>query len=258
MENKIFNRVFEHYEAGVKKFSKERVVACLLCGSQNYHLDFTTSDVDTKIIIVPTFADIAHNKPAVNEVGFMENSEDQIAYKDIRLFIGELRKQNTNFVETLFTEWYIRNRKFNAQWERLVDHREEIARLNERRALQAMIGLIRTNYSRMQKLDCGENYPAKIYATICRVYELINSYISGCTYSECLIPSNLDFIRRAKQGEFPKGAVYEHARSIMNSVDMYEENILSKFSNEENPQTLALMEDVEYEIMKLALQDAFK
>ena len=42
------------------------------------------------------------------------------------------------------------------------------------------------------------------------------------------------------------------------SIDMYEENILSKFSNEENPQTLALMEDVEYEIMKLALQDAFK
>ena len=258
MNDPILNRVFDHYKAGVEKFSKERVVACLLCGSQNYRLDFTTSDVDTKIIIAPTFADIAHNKPVVNEVGFFENREDQIAYKDIRLFIGELRKQNVNFVETLFTEWYIINSKFNAQWERLVNHREEIARLNERRALQTMIGTIRTNYGRMLKLDCGEKYPAKPYATVCRIYEFINSYISGFTYSECLIPSNLEFIRKAKLGEFQKDAVYEHAESIMNSIDMYEENILSKFSNEENPQTLALMEDVEYEIMKLALQDAFK
>ena len=257
MNDPILNRVFEHYEMGVNKFSKERVIACLLYGSQNYRLDFPTSDVDTKIIIAPTFTDIAYNKPIVNEVGFMENNE-QIAYKDIRLFIEELRKQNINFVETLFTKWYIINRDFNDQWQRLVNHKEEIAHLNKRRALQTMIGVIRSSYNSMKKSDCEEDYPAKSYATMCRVYEFMNSYISGFRYSECLIPSNLEFIRKAKCGEFPKDIVYEHARNIMNSIDMYEENILPKFSNEENPETLALMEDVEYEIMKLALRDAFK
>lgn len=273
MEDKILNRVAEHYKEGRDRFTHNRIIACALHGSQNYHLDFSTSDVDTKIIIAPTFDDIVKNTPPVSKVGIMDNGE-QITFKDIRLYIEALRKQNINFVETLFTDWYITNPMYHYQWKRLINKREDIARLNEYQALRTMIGVIRSEYKHMTKIvveeDGGKTYYAldgavksinelgynpKAYATVCRVDEFLSSYIAGCYYRECLIPSNIDFIRRAKQGAFPKEAVIEHAKSIMATVDMYEANILPKYSNEEDKETLALMEDVVYEIMKTSMKE---
>ena len=276
MEDKILNRVLEHYEEGIKRFSKDCVVSCVLHGSQNYHLDFSTSDVDTKLILVPTFNDIVENKPPISKIGFMDN-EEQINFKDIRLYIEALRKQNINFVETLFTDWYITNAKFSAQWDRLIAHREEIARLNEYQALRTMIGVMRSEYKHMTKIIAEEDdgkvycaldgaiksikelgYNPKAYANVCRVYEFLNSYIAGCDYQECLIPPNIDFVRRAKQGVFSKEEVLYHAKSIIESADMYESNILPRYSGTEDPETLALLEDVRYEIMKLALKGEFE
>lgn len=271
MEDKISNRIIEHYKEGCDRFSNNRIMVCALHGSQNYHLDFSTSDVDSKIIIVPTFTDIVKNNNPVNKVVTMDNN-DQITFKDIRLYIESLRKQNINFVETLFTDWYIANTKYHYQWKRLINKREDIARLNEYQALRTMIGVIRSEYKRMTKIVAEEDgvktyydsdgaiksinelgYNPKAYASVCRVSEFISSYIAGWDYKECLVPSNIDFVRRAKQGEFPKEAAIEHAKSIMEIIDMCEANILPKYFNVENKETLAFMEDVVYEIMKTSM-----
>lgn len=273
MEDKVFNRVVEHYKEGCNRFTNNRVVACALHGSQNYHLDFSTSDVDTKIIITPDFIDVVKNKPPINEIVAMDNKE-QITFKDIRLYIESLRKQNINFVETLFTDWYITNPTYHYQWKRLIYKREDIARLNEYQALRTMIGVTRSEYKHMTKASAeGDGvktyydsdgairsinelgYNPKAYASVCRVSEFISSYIAGWDYKECLVPSNIDFVRRAKQGEFPKEAAIEHAKSIMETIDMCEANILPKYFNVENKETLDLMEDVVYEIMKTSMRE---
>lgn len=273
MEDKIFNRVAEHYKEGCDRFTNNRVVACALHGSQNYHLDFPTSDVDTKIITTTDFIDIVKNKPPVNEIVTMDNKE-QITFKDIRLYIESLRKQNINFVETLFTDWYITNPTYHYQWKRLIYKREAIARLNEYQALRTMIGVTRSEYKRMTKAPAeGDDvktyydsdgairsinelgYNPKAYASVCRVSEFISSYIAGWDYKECLVPSNIDFIRRAKQGAFPKEAAIEHAKSIMETIDMCEANILPKYFNVENKETLGFLEDVVYEIMKTSMRE---
>lgn len=273
MEDKVFNRVVEHYKEGCNRFTNNRVVACALHGSQNYHLDFFTSDVDTKIIITPDFIDVVKNKPPINEIVAMDNKE-QITFKDIRLYIESLRKQNINFVETLFTDWYITNPTYHYQWKRLIYKREDIARLNEYQALRTMIGVTRSEYKHMTKASAeGDGvktyydsdgairsinelgYNPKAYASVCRVSEFISSYIAGWDYKECLVPSNIDFVRRAKQGEFPKEAAIEHAKSIMETIDMCEANILPKYFNVENKEILDLMEDVVYEIMKTSMRE---
>ena len=273
MEDKILNRITEHYKEGCDRFSKDRVVVCALHGSQNYHLDFSTSDVDSKIIIVPTFSDIVKDTRPVNKTITMDN-KDQITFKDIRLYIEALRKQNINFVETLFTDWYIANTTYHYQWKRLINKREDIARLNEYQALRTMIGVIRSEYKHMTKMPAEEDrvktyydldgaikpitelgYNPKAYATVCRVSEFVSSYIAGWGYKECLIPSNIDFVRRAKHGAFPKEAVIEHAQSLIETIDMCEASILPKYFNAENKETLALMEDVVYEIMKTSMRE---
>lgn len=52
------HRVLEHYDEAKTLFPEDRIVGIFLQGSQNYGLDLPTSDVDTKLIVVPTFQEL--------------------------------------------------------------------------------------------------------------------------------------------------------------------------------------------------------
>ena len=54
-EERIMNNVCGHLEEAYEYFPEDRVVGIFLQGSQNYGLDYEKSDVDTKLIIAPTF-----------------------------------------------------------------------------------------------------------------------------------------------------------------------------------------------------------
>ena len=58
----IMDRVQEHYNEALESFPKDRIVGIFYQGSGNYGLDYEGSDVDTKLIVTPTFKDIAMNK----------------------------------------------------------------------------------------------------------------------------------------------------------------------------------------------------
>ena len=57
----IMNCVQQHYNDALEYFPEDRIVGLFYQGSGNYGLDTPTSDVDTKLIITPTFRDIAMN-----------------------------------------------------------------------------------------------------------------------------------------------------------------------------------------------------
>ena len=97
MSNTI-KRVKEHYNEALEYFPEDKIVGIFLQGSQNYQLDTEFSDVDTKLIIVPTFTEIAMNKQPLSTTHVRENDE-HIDFKDIRLYINTFRKQNINFLE---------------------------------------------------------------------------------------------------------------------------------------------------------------
>ena len=104
MKQDVMARVREHYDESLKHFSEERIVGCFLQGSQNNGLDYEGSDVDTKLIIVPSFEDICLNKKPVSTTLIRANDE-HIDFKDIRLYIKTFRQQNPNFLEILFLFW---------------------------------------------------------------------------------------------------------------------------------------------------------
>ena len=62
----IMDRVQEHYNEALESFPKDRIVGIFYQGSGNYGLDYEGSDVDTKLIVTPTFKDIAMNKNPVS------------------------------------------------------------------------------------------------------------------------------------------------------------------------------------------------
>ena len=136
-EKDIFKRLAEHYKEALEYFPKDQIVGVFLQGSQNYGLDIEGSDVDTKLIVLPTLDDICFNKKAVSTTHVRENDE-HIDFKDIRLMFQTFRKQNLNFVEILFTEYKIINPMYADLWQKLVDSNELIAHYNPYAAVKTM------------------------------------------------------------------------------------------------------------------------
>ena len=80
------------------------VLGVFLQGSQNYQLDYSGSDIDTKAIIIPSFIDFVLNRKPVSTTLIREDNS-HIDLKDIRLMHDCFRKQNINFIEILFTKY---------------------------------------------------------------------------------------------------------------------------------------------------------
>ena len=148
-EMELQERIMEHWRDAVKLYLKERIIALVLQGSQNYGLDDAESDVDTKLLLVPTLDEIIFNKKPVSTTHVRENDE-HIDAKDIRLYWQCFRKGNPNFVEVLFTDYYIVNPMYADLWEEMRDTREQVARVNPLVACKAMMGMVQEKYHAME------------------------------------------------------------------------------------------------------------
>ena len=187
-------RVREHYKEALDYFEKDQIVGIFLQGSQNYGLEVEGSDVDTKLITVPSFRDIALNRKPVSTTHVRENNE-HIDWKDIRLYIETFRKQKLNFLEILFTPYKQLNPLYAEQWNRLIAAREYIARMNPWRAVKSMKGIALEKYYAMEhdypsKVDVLAQYgydPKQLHHLL-RVGEYLERYIAGEPYQNCLHP----------------------------------------------------------------------
>lgn len=71
----IMKRIEEHYQEALTFFPENRVVGIFCQGSQNYGLDYEDSDIDTKLIVVPSIDDIIFNKPPISTTHVRDNNE---------------------------------------------------------------------------------------------------------------------------------------------------------------------------------------
>lgn len=150
-------RVMEHYKEALKLYPEERIVGIFCQGSQNYYLDDEESDVDTKLLLVPTLDEIVFNRKPVSTTHILDNDE-HIDAKDIRLYWQCFRKGNPNFVEILFSRASYINPMYADEWAKMVVNREQIARVNPLVAAKAMMGMIQEKYHAME-----HRYPSRAY-----------------------------------------------------------------------------------------------
>ena len=262
-EKLIFQRLQEHYDESLQYFPEEQIVGVFLQGSQNYGLDYEGSDVDTKLIVVPSFKDVCLNKKPVSTTHVRANDE-HTDWKDVRLYMETFRKQNLNFLEILFTDFYIVNPMYAEQWQRLVTKREEIARMNVHRAVKSMKGIAMEKYHAMEhrypaKIDIIEKYgyDGKQVSHLIRVYDYLRRYIEGESYKDCLIPSKE--LRKLIM-DYKMLSVFdlEHARvEAKQYLDMVEEladEFCSKHTDCEEVWIRELLEDVSYNIMRISVE----
>ena len=172
----ILEQVHKHLDESFNYFDVDRIVGIFYQGSGNYDLDTPESDIDTKLIVVPSFKSIALAKQPVSTTHVRANNE-HTDWKDIRLYIETFRKQNLNFLEILFTDYKMLNKDYEGFWKILECNREGIARMNPYRAVKSMQGIAKEKYHAME-----HRYPAK--ADIIDAYGYDGKQVHHLLYQE--------------------------------------------------------------------------
>ena len=265
-KEKIMAQINRHYSHALTLYPQDRIVAVCLQGSQNYQLDTENSDIDTKCILVPSFKDIALIKEPVSTTHILENNEHLDA-KDIRKYVTCFRKQNLNFLEILFTPYEIINLAYAAEWFRLYQAREQIARMNPWRAVKSMKGIALEKYHAME-----HRYPSKVELIdkygydfkqlhhLVRVDNYLTRYINGDKYEDCLIPTGemKKFLLDIKRGEWDLAAARELATMSLEHVTKIADEFCAQTEDKEDAEMRELLEDVSYNIMKIAVEKEFE
>lgn len=261
--DEIMPRIWHHYNETLGYFPDNHIVGVWLQGSQNYGLGLPTSDVDTKCILTPTLKDICKNAAPVSTTHIRAN-EEHTDWKDIRLYCETFRKQNLNFLEILFTPYFVVNPLYTEQWNRLVAAREGIARMNPWRAVKSMKGIALEKYHAMEhpypsKLDILATYsydPKQLHHLV-RVDNYLTRYIRGESYEDCLIPDPAmkNFLMDIKMGKWPLDKARELAKMTVEHVEKIVEEFCNTHIDEENTEMRELLDNVCYNIIKISIQE---
>ena len=249
----------EHYNEALEYFPEDRIVCLVLQGSQNYGLDIPSSDIDTKLIVTPTFEDVAMNRQPISTTHIRaDNSHTD--WKDIRLMLQTFRKCNLNFLEILFSPYCIINTLYAEEWNLLIQNNELIANYDPCKAVKTMYGLARRKYEQMEHESPSHHndiekfgYSPKELHHLLRIEEYVERYIAGEPYKDCLISKLPDYLISVKQGCYTLGDARWIANCSMSHIE--EMCDASPFKEHDiNRDVDKLLDDVQYEIMKIAIK----
>ena len=266
-DNWIMSQIERHYKEALKIYDKQNIIGIFCQGSQNYGLDTEDSDIDTKCILTPAFRDICLDKKPISTTHILSNNEHLDA-KDIRSYIICFRKQNLNFLEILFTPYFIINPLYEQEWNKLVAHKEEIARMNPFCAVKAMKGIAFEKYHAMEhrypsKVDIIDKYgyDGKQNSHLLRVDDYLERYIAGESYEKCLRPS-AHKIPRIMDYKALNIIPLEEAREEAKQVLTHTEQIANAFCADreqyEDPKMREFLEEVSYNIMRISVTEELK
>ena len=253
----------DHYKESREFFKSDQIVGLFLQGSQNYELDTPDSDIDTKLIVVPSFRDIVLDVRPVSTTHIRENDE-HIDFKDIRLYMETFLKQNLNFLEILFTDYRIINPLYIDYWKVLIEHREEIARMNPYRAVKSMQGIAKEKYHAMEhrypsKADIIDayGYDGKQTHHLLRVDDYLERYIAGVRYEDCLKPTPSKRPRMMDYKMLDKISLEEAREEALHTlmhVDAMANAFCEEHEDKEDPEMRELLQDISYQIMEIAVK----
>lgn len=219
---KIMNRIEQHLDYVKEKGYNPIYIA--LYGSQNYELQTEKSDIDTKAIVLPSLEEIVLNKKPISVEIELPNGE-YCDIKDIRLMFGNFKKQNINFLEILFTDFYLFDSAAADEVKELRLLREDIAHYNQKAAVNGMKGMAEQKFAAMEhdfpsKKEVLEQfgYDPKQLHHIVRLREFLERYISGESFEDCLISKHKAHLLRIKEGKFSLFDARQIATAEMNKI----------------------------------------
>ena len=259
-ETYITQGLMRHIEEFEKCYPNLEMFVLVLQGSQNYGLDLYTdeykSDIDTKVLVIPSLEDVVMNKKPISTTYILPNNE-HTDIKDIRLYFDNFKKQNINFVEILFSNYYIINPKYQDLWNELIKNRENIAHYNYNQTLRCIAGMSMEKKKALchpyptikEKID-KYGYDGKQLHHIIRMNDFIYAYTHNKLYKECLtyLPHK-ELMMEAKLNKFSLEKALELAEFFDNQTKEMKDFYL-KEPEEINQDALNTLNKVQYEVIK--------
>ena len=257
----IRQRVEDHLIDAINNgMNPHDIVFIALEGSQNYGLDTETSDVDTKLIVLPTLDDVIYGRKMVSTTACRKN-EEHTNYTDIRFFFPTLKRQNINFVETIFSPWIIVNREYEDEIAPLFENRELIARYNEVKSVKTIAGIAKDRYKAIQNLNSYRaniiktyGYDGKAISHLVRLDEFLDAYIKGFSYSTCLHCPIPEYVKEFKANTFPKEYALEVAKDRYELIQLAVDRYTETHKETINPEVDKILDEVQKSIIKKSLR----
>ena len=251
-KQKIFDTLNEHLKQ-VRNLgiNDDRILGIFLYGSQNYGTNKPTSDIDSKVIVLPSFEDFCLQPKNIYSKELETPKGEHINVKDIRIYRDNILKQNINSVETLFTEFYILNPKYEQLFnEYLINNRENISKINRSKAVMS-IGH-QAIHTLSQKLG-----DAKKFYNAVRLLYFLEDYVNDIPYMDCLqqkgVKLNHLMSLRSREG---KDTISEE--DINSLIKMFKD-LMEKYKNLPSPRAnkgLLALDTGVIEILKHSFRDS--
>ena len=248
-EKEIIIFKLEQHKEYVKSklgLEEENIIGIFLYGSQNYGFSNASSDVDSRIIILPTFEQMSFEPSFYSKEIEYEETGEHIIVVDIREFRRQCMKQNLNCLETLFTEYRIMNPNYKSVFDRVfTQQRELIAHYDKRKMLDSLCGQIRGFLNK-------ENIDNKNLHNAYRLHFLLKEYMKNIPYERCMKPTgaNHDFMINIKYAK-ENLATKERIKEILERVDFIQDHY-KDIDSPDKDAAAAVLDNAVIEILKIA------
>ena len=253
----INKRLHEHLLHYINTYDRDWFVICAQ-GSMNYGIMNEDSDVDTKVLVIPSLEDIAFNRKPISHTLEMPDNGEHVDCKDVREYFKVLRKSNINFVEILFTDYYIVNNKYYDFWNLLLKNAEKIARINPYAAVACTKGMAYSKRKALTHPLPGFGYNPKELSHLIRLNYFLKRYIDGEPYKDCIYPKaervRKQLIDWKNTGcGLNKEEAEVKADELVENIVTVADDFCSKHSNENNFTIDALLNEILYNIIRCSL-----
>lgn len=256
----INKRLHEHLLHYINTYNKDWFVICAQ-GSMNYGLMDKESDVDSKILVIPSLEDVVLNRKPVSHTLEMPDNQEHVDCKDVREYFKIFRKSNINFVEILFTDYFIVNNKYYDLWNRLRENAEGLARINPYAAVSCMKGMA----SEKRHALCHEypsrmpwiekfGYDPKQLSHLARINYFIKWYVEGKLYKDCIRFKNnyiRDSLLECKRNGWglSKEQAEAKADEFMENIIEIADDFRKDHPNENDPLMDSLLDETLYDLI---------
>lgn len=260
-QQNIHKALIEHYEEA--KSLGHEIVCVVLQGSQNYELDIYSedykSDVDTKAIVLPSFNDFCLGKQPISTTHERKNGE-HIDLKDIRTMFETFKKQNVNFVEILFSPYFIVTPKYEKYWRAARMLSEKLTHCNPSQTLKTMAGLSYEKHKALchpyptikYKIE-KYGYDGKQLHHIIRINEFMKNYLAGLPFKECLTkhdPQTLELLVHSKLNSIPLKDAIELADKYDTENASMKDTFIQQYGTQCDARPYAALEKIKVDILK--------
>jgi len=240
--SKFIERLDQHQRSAIEQMrgrglvhSRDYIVeGVYLQGSQNYNVHTATSDVDSKLVLVPTVRSLIRGTKLAFDLDIpCGGTVEKCSVKPFKDFEALFFKGNFNNLEILFTEYKLQT--FSSVVPILEAKREEIVAMIWPSLVSACLGMQNQKKSGLYKCTEGTKnffdkygYDNKNLIHILRIAYSVSKYQTFGNFAEALLVDDEEMqkvISDIRYGVVGKGEVDEMVDGAIKSVEVVRDNL---------------------------------